>query len=137
MDTQTKREVIGTLIKAERPDLANDAAVMIKGAAKLSSSIRSKANKTLRKAGLDGNGRFRNLSHGLGTVAEALTKNGIQQGEAFDANVFRDKSGQRNFSIEFVNEEDPFSPEPISNSMLVIQWHTHDNGQFEIVSYLS
>ena len=136
MNAAQKKEVIATLLQAGKPELAN-AASLIVASQRLDSSLRGKVNKGFIAKKLDGNGRFRSLSHGLGIIAEVLGEHGLQQGEVFTADHFREPSGQKTFDLEFINPDDSFSPTPVSNSMIAVQWHTHDNGQFEFVVYLS
>jgi len=99
--------------------------------------MRTKANAALRAAGFDGNGRFRSNSLALSKAWKVLEQWGIQPGEAVQAWTFRDPAGHVSIRLEFMNPDDAFSPVDLSNSMLSWQWHTHDNGQVEVVAYLS
>lgn len=132
-----KREVIEVLLRQDRPDLANVVAHTVTAGRKLDSGTRQKANAALGKAGLDGNGRFRRIGEALNTIAKVLERFGLQQDDVFDANLFRGPKGNRTFAIAFANPDDPFSPETVDNSMLVVQWFEHRPGVLEVLSYLS
>jgi len=132
-----KRQIIRTLLRAKRPDLANAVAHVVVAGRKLDSKTRQQANADLAKAGLDGNGRFRRIGEALNTIAKVLDGHSIQQDDVFSANLFRGDKGQRTFAVAFSNPDDPFSPETIDNSMLVIQWFEHAPGRIEVLTYLS
>jgi secreted PhoX family phosphatase len=99
--------------------------------------LRAKTNQELERAGFDGNGRFSRIGQALGDIVKVLEKNGIQQADVFNADLFSAASGRRTFGIETINRDDAFSPTAIENSMLVIQWHTLDHGALEVIAYLS
>lgn len=106
--------------------------------AKLSSSLRSKVNKDLIKAGLDGNGRFRKVGEAINAASGVLQKHGLEEDDVFNADRFRGDSGRATFNMAFTNIEDPFSPEQISNSMLVVQWHFFaETTKYEVLMYMS
>lgn len=106
--------------------------------AKLSSSLKSKINRDLIKAGLDGNGRFRKVGEAINVASGVFQKHGLEEDDVFSADRLRGPDGRATFNMAFTNVEDPFSPEPISNSMLVVQWHFfEETGQYEVLMYLS
>lgn len=103
----------------------------------IKSGPRQKVNADLRKKGLEGNGRFRSISHGLSTIHDVMGKHGLELDDVFSADLFRGPKGDRTFHIAFSNPQDSFSPVSIHNSLLKIQWHRHDNGRYEMLAYLS
>lgn len=131
--TAQQRQILATLIKAGRRDLARR---LVCGGRALPSSLRKKVNVSFGKVGLDGNGRFGRIGEGLGKIAEVLNRHGLQQGDVFNAHMFSGPSGHRTFDIEFTTD-DPFAPDPITNSMLVVQWYQHGPGSVEVLAYLS
>lgn len=138
MGCQQQKQVIKAMLEAGRPDLANHVAKMTTAGAKLSSSLKSKINKDLIKAGLDGNGRFRKVGEAISVAAEVFQKHGLEEDDVFSADRLRGPDGRATFHMAFTNVEDPFSPEPISNSMLVVQWHFfEETSKYEVLMYLS
>jgi hypothetical protein len=106
--------------------------------AKLATSLKSKINKDLIKAGLDGNGRFRKVGEAINVASGVLQKHGLEEDDVFSADRFRGDSGTANFHMAFTNTEDPFSPEPITNSMLAVQWHFFaETSRYEVLMYMS
>lgn len=103
---------------------------------KLDRGLQQKVNKDLTKAGLDGNGRFKRIGEALNAIAKVLEKHGLQQDDVFSADLFRGSKGNRTFAIAF-STDDPFSPETIENSLLVVQWYELQPGMLEVLSYLS
>lgn len=133
-----KRQIIRTLIGADRIDLANAVARSLAIAGRnLDRKTREAVNLDLDKAGLGGRGRYRKVGEALNVIAKVLSRHDIQQDDSFDANLFRDDKGYRTFGIAFSNPDDPFSPEFIGNSMLVVSWTLLRPGSYEVVSYLS
>jgi hypothetical protein len=104
---------------------------------RLDSATRREANDLLRKAGLDGNGRFRSVGQALNYAFDALSKVGIEQDTTLSAHLFNAPSGTRGLDIAFSNKEDPFSPESITNSMLHFSWTELEKDRYEVVAYLS
>jgi hypothetical protein len=133
-----KRQVIAALLKAARPDLANVVAHVVTAERKLDRTTQQKVNKELIKAGLDGNGRFRKIGEAIAAIAKVFGRHGLEEDDVFNADLFRGNDGRRTFGIAYSNADDPFSPEAIGNSMLVIQWHLfEETGQYEVIAYLS
>ncbi len=84
---------------------------------------RGKINQALIKAGLDGNGRFESIGSMLGILSGTLDLFGVQIEEVLSADRFRESTKHQTFHLEFSNPQDSFSPIPISNSLLVLQYH--------------
>lgn len=104
---------------------------------RLDSATRREANELLRKAGLDGNSRFRSVGKALNAAFDALSKVGIEQDTTLSAHLFSAPSGTRGLDIAFSNPEDPFSPESINNSILHFSWTELEKDRYEVVAYLS
>lgn len=105
--------------------------------AKLDSNLRRQANDALRKAGFDGNGRFRSVGSSITTAFRVLEKYGIEPDEVFSAFTYQKPEGVVPMRIAFSNPDDPFSPDAITNSVLHFSWTELRPDQFEIVAYLS
>ncbi len=103
----------------------------------LERQLRMKANAALDKAGLDGNTFFRKAEHGDSTAVEVIGKFGIEINEAPNSLMFTRPSGRFTIDLAWSNPGDPFSPEPIPNSMLVVTFHQMESGNFEVTAYLS
>jgi len=104
---------------------------------RLDSATRREANELLRKAGLDGNGRFRSVGKALNEAFSALAEVGIEQDTTLSAHLFQGESGTRGLDLAFSNKEDPFSPESITNSVLHFSWTELEKDRYEVVAYLS
>lgn len=105
------------------------------------SSLPSKAkeavNLSLIQAKMDGNGRFRSPGLALARISEVLASHGIEWGEVIQSFPLKQPQGRMNIDLAMSNSADPFSPTNISNSMLAFQWYQLENGQYEVVAYLS
>lgn len=104
---------------------------------RLDSATRREGNMLLRKVGLDGNGRFNSIGKALSYAFDALSKIGIEPDTTLSAHLFREPSGSRSLDLAFSNTEDPFSPEPITNSVLHFSWTEVSKDRYEVVAYLS
>lgn len=105
---------------------------------KLATSLKSKINRDLIKAGLDGNGRFRKVGEAINVASGVLQKHGLEEDDVFSADRLSGPDGHATFNMAFSNSEDPFSPDPISNSMLVVQWHFFaETSRYEVLMYMS
>lgn len=104
---------------------------------RLDSASRREGNAALRKAGFDGNGRFRRIGEALASAFKVLSRIGIEQDEVLNMGAFMGDSGARTIDLAFSNPDDPFSPEPISNSVLHFSWTELDSGALEVIAYLS
>lgn len=105
--------------------------------ARMDPATKREGNALLRRAGFDGNGRFRRVGEALNVAFSTLAKVGIEADEVLSAHFFKGESGTKAIDLAYSNKEDPFSPEPISNSVLHFSWSTLDNGTLEVVAYLS
>ena len=48
------------------------------------------------------------------------------------------QTGRTVLGIDFINEDDPLSPTPITNSALTVTYHEFEGtGRWEVVAYLS
>lgn len=104
---------------------------------RLDSGTRRESNALLRKAGLDGNGRFRKVGEALTVAFDTLARVGIEPDETLNAHKFSGESGFRTIDLAFSNPEDSFNPESITNSTLAFSWTELRDGVFEAVAYLS
>jgi hypothetical protein len=102
---------------------------------KLDNAKRRKINEGLRRAGLDGNGRFGSVSHGINAALDVLYKFGLEEDEPVTAPLNKDQ-GRKNIRLAF-KTKDPFSPESITNTVLTLSWMTLSEGKVEVVAYLS
>jgi hypothetical protein len=100
---------------------------------RLDPSTRQKANKALRRKGFDGNDRFKNHGEAINVAFSVLADFGIESDEVIQASRLR----TRGIYLAFSNPDDPFSPVPISNSVLHFSWTEMDNGRYEVIAYLS
>jgi hypothetical protein len=100
-------------------------------------TIREKANAALEKAGFDGNGRFRTIGQANSKLAEVLSNFGLQLADVMSADRFREPSKTQNFSLEFVNPQDSFSPVAFDDSMVHYSYAKLAPDRVEVVAYLS
>ncbi len=109
-----------------------------KTAARLDSGTKSKANRALIRAGLDGNTYYRKAEHGFQKALQVLSDQfHLEQDGVGNSFVFTQPSGRLTQDLAFSNLQDPFSPVSIDNSMLVLTFHQMQSGNFEVVAYLS
>lgn len=95
-------------------------------------------NQALVRAKLDGNGRFRKPEHAYNAALGVLSHFGIELDEVVSSHLFKQRpSGVLKIDIAYTNKEDSFSPVPISNSVLYIQYTELREDLFEAVAYLS
>ena len=106
-------------------------------AAVLPQTQRQKVNMALMRSGMDGNKPWPRLGQALNEIGEVLANNGISH-DIMSADRFRGRDGITRLDVKFINEADPFSPTPITNSMLVITYHQFEGtDRWEIIAYLS
>ena len=105
--------------------------------AKLDAATRRKANAMLSRKGLDGNRSFPKVGTGLAAIGEELTEFGLEWDTTLNAHLFMGDSGHTTLDIAFSNKEDPFSPTPISNSMVAVSWYKRETDKFEVTAYFS
>lgn len=106
-------------------------------AGKLAVQDRNNLNRALDKAGFDGNKPFRSVSQGLSRLQEVMAEWGLEPDQIFSAHLFKTAQGTQQIWLAHSNPSDPFSPDPVRNSMIVFQWYTHQSGNLEIVAYAS
>lgn len=110
-------------------------------AATLPSALKQKVNQALVRAGMDGNRPWPRLGQALNKIGEVLGDNGISH-DTMSADLFRGgkdgQTGRTVLGIDFINEDDPLSPTPITNSALTVTYHEFEGtGRWEVVAYLS
>ena len=105
---------------------------------KIPGTLRSQVNNALNKAGLDGNKSFEQMSRAISAIDEVLGKHEMEYGEVITADQFTGKNGQKLITIAQKNPEDSFSPTPIENSSVYVQWSPlGDTDDLSVVAYLS
>ena len=107
---------------------------------RLSTSVRTRANSSLLRAGLDGNGRFRSPGHGISVAFDVLKDFEIVVDGHVDGFRVSQPEGTIRIDIAQVdpNASSPFDPPiPITNSVLHFSWYEFSNGKVEVVAYLS
>lgn len=105
---------------------------------RLDQPLRSKVNRALLSRGLDGNGRWERPERAFSAAVETLQEHGIEMDTVVSSHLFRARpSGHINVDLAFTNQTDPFSPLPIQNSVLVLQFTELRPDVFEAIAYLS
>jgi hypothetical protein len=104
---------------------------------KLEKDVIQKANAALRRAGLDGNKRFRKIGEALSKIFSVLSEYGIEPDETLNAHKFPENKGVATVYIAMSNKDDAFSPTTISNSMVSLSWEELSPGKVEVIAYLS
>jgi len=113
---------------------------------KMKPKERKKINDEFRKEGLDGNGRFKKIDHGISKINEILADNDFELDEVTSSDRFRENKGREEFKIARKKHKDPHSPIEIKNSIIVFTWHlmsekpvtdTVKDKIFEILAYVS
>lgn len=113
---------------------------------KIKPKERKETNADFNKAGLDGNGRFKKIDHGISKITEILDKHGFELDEVMNSDRFREDSGRDQFHISRKNPKDAQSPIEIKNSIVVFTWHlmhekavtdTVKEKTYEILAYVS
>lgn len=99
----------------------------------LSSFEREAVTLDLMDHGLDGNGRFRSVSHALGVIGQVLAEFGLEFTSTITAWDVAGPKGHRSFEIGRSNNG---SPIVLSNSGLALSWYELSPGMFECVAYL-
>jgi len=105
--------------------------------AKLDKRDRAAISKSLVRAGLDGNGRFRSVGMALSAASGVLGDHGLEPDEVLSAWKFQGQSGSTQIRVARINPNDPFSPMPVKNSALAFSWHQHGEGKWEALAYMS
>jgi len=104
--------------------------------ARLLPSLKREINKQLIREGFGGRGRWRKPEQGYAKALEVLSNFGIELDTVVSSHLFNRPQGSVVVDLAFTNEEDSFSPESISNSVLRLDWTDVGNG-YEIIGYMS
>jgi len=113
---------------------------------KIKPKEKKKINEAFRKAGLDGNGRFKKIDHGISKINEILADSDFELDEITSSDRFREDKGRQEFKIARKKHKDPHSPTPIKNSIVAFSWHLMSEKKvtdvvkdktFEILAYVS
>ena len=104
---------------------------------RLDRSLRTQINRALVRAKLDGNGRFRKPSTGYSRAVFVAHDFGVELDEVVSSHLFNAPKGVINVNMAFTNPEDRFSPIPITNSVLHIQFTELRADVYEVVAYMS
>lgn len=99
-------------------------------------ALRRAANSALSKVGLDGRGRFSKPQQGFALALNTLSEFGIEPDGVVSSHLFKGPKGSLTADLAF-STEDSFSPQPISNSLLRLDFEEIKPGRFEVVAYLS
>lgn len=105
-----------TAVSAARPKKAPKPGV-------LDDKVREEINQKLTNNGLDGNGRFFKVGNALAVAQSILAAFGLEPDNSMNANQFNGPEGRATIDVAFSNQDDPHSPLPCKNSMLVVQWY--------------
>lgn len=113
---------------------------------KITPKIKAEFARRAKHLGLDGNGRFPSIGRAINAIHGALQdeydlggglKVSMELDDVPSADMFRGDDGSRTLHLAF-KTDDPFSPNPIGNSMLAISWHyIKERDNFEVLAYLS
>jgi hypothetical protein len=104
----------------------------------LSRELRQSINKALVHNGLDGNGRFEKPEKAYSMAVDIMSSFGVELDTVVSSHLFRARpSGTFTVHVAFTNPEDSFSPIPISNSVLYLQFTELRKDAFEAVAYMS
>lgn len=113
---------------------------------RLPPKVKVEFGRRAKKLGLDGNGRFPSIGRAINAIHGALQEEydlggGLKASMELDdvpsGDIFRGDEGSRTLRIAF-KTDDPFSPMPITNSLLAISWHyIKETDKYEVLAYLS
>lgn len=93
-------------------------------------------NADLRRAGFDGNGRFRSITHAHSAAGDVLNKYGYEFTDVLNAHSTKDESRALSLYVSRSNPVDPFSPEPVDNTALSFSYTKLTPDRVEVVAYL-
>lgn len=122
--------------KKRDPSKSNVWDFIDKAADKLQVKERKELNEKIRKAGMDGNGRFDKIDHAISKLHEILDDNKIEIDDVMSSHRFMSDTGTNTFHLAR-KTADSFSPLAIKNSRLSFSWHKLDEYKYEIVAYLT
>jgi len=94
-------------------------------------------NAALRKAGFDGNGRFRTVGHAHSAAGKVLGDFGYEFTDMLDAYRVKDDAKALSLDISRSNPEDSFSPVAVDNTAMHFSYTKLDEDRVEVVAYLS
>ncbi len=99
----------------------------------LSFDERARLMESFDAAGLTGRRLFRSIGEALAASSTVLAQHGLEWADVFNAHTFTPEMGRTQADIARANASDPFSPVPIDNTSIAIQWHRHGTGRVEVV----
>lgn len=99
--------------------------------AKVTPRDRSRYASETAKLGIDGNGRFYEVSASLTWIQLALKNVGLSFSDLISKDLLMGPKGHRTFEIENL------AGEKITNSLLVLTWTELSPHKVEVVTYLS
>lgn len=98
---------------------------------------REKANRALREAGFDGNGRFPSIGKAINAMWGALAPYGMEITTVTSADRFRADSGIAQLYVGWRDYDDPFVERTIHDSVLHVSWTLLEPDRYELIAYLS
>lgn len=113
---------------------------------KITTAMRNKINARFagRAEGLDGNKSWPKAEHGYAHALDVLRDYKIELDGVVNSMSFKPLSGTVRVNLAFTNAEDPFSPTPIENTMLIVSFAPRGyegadrtETRFEVIAYLS
>lgn len=103
--------------------------------AKLDAKTKQLVNRSLIKAGLDGNKRFRSAGEALAKAGSVLAEHGLEWDEVINGFRLNQPNGHVNVRLALTNQEDSYSPTSVENTSLAFFWDTLETG-VEAIAYL-
>lgn len=103
---------------------------------KMPRSVRSRINQKLIQSGLDGNGRFEKTGRALAKALDVLGSFGYELDDVADSIRLSRPDGMIALDVALTNEEDPFSPTPVSGTLLTLHWTALEH-RVEVIAYMS
>lgn len=105
----------------------------------ITSQQRRAINAAFSTKGLGGRVRYEKPAHGYADATHILGDFGIELQQPAHGMVFNPEDGTASFDLLWSNPDDPYSPQELTNSMLVVGWHRHmtGHGTYEVTAYMS
>lgn len=103
--------------------------------ARMDNTLRQRMNRQISK--LITNNYFERATQGWSAIVDILQSFDIEIDGIIDSHIFTREDGSARMDLAFTNREDPMSPVPIGNAMLVFSFHEMQSGRFEITAYVS